>query len=429
MKRSVGTLQRVLSCAMMRDALGSCAVRMGGLILSAAQAMITARLLGVVDYGAVWVAISAAQVAATVAVFGLGALAVRELARLRTLEAEEKTSRFIRGSTLLVLTTSAGAASLMAGFGLLCGGAIGSFISLGALSIVPLALLMLGRGFAQGASRILASQLPADILRPLLLIVGIGMLSQFAPARAAEEFLLLFAGTAIIAASVSLYPLLTRVAERSAGPTGEWRGWLRQAAPFAGLTLMTGTFVELHVLLLGWLAGAEAVGTFQPVVRLGLMMALAMEVANLGFAPRIAALHAIGRDEEIARLTRTFTFATLTLTVVLALGMSLGGKWLLSLFGPGFVAGAPFMWVIAAAQVSKAACGPQMTLASMRGEAERATGAQAISLVLSLALGAVLIPLLGVGGAVAALCLAILGPSLLLLLPRPRRREPLAKSA
>ena len=233
----------------------------------------------------------------------------------------------------------------------------------------------------------------------------------------------------MLAAAVSLYPLLRRSGGRSAGPNGQWRGWLRQAAPFAGLTLMTGAFVELHMLLLGWLAGPEAVGLFQPVVRLGLLMALAMEVANLGFAPRIAALHATGQDDEIAWLTRRFTFATLALTVALALAMSLGGEWLLSLFGSAFIAGAPLMWALAAAQVGKAACGPQMTLASMRGEAGRATAAQAVGLVLSLALGAVLIPALDVWGAAVALGMAIVGPSLLLRLPHPGPREPLTKSA
>jgi len=58
----------------------SLAIRLAGLVLSFAQAVLTARLLGSTGYGTVATILSAAQLLSTAAMFGFGPLAVREIA-------------------------------------------------------------------------------------------------------------------------------------------------------------------------------------------------------------------------------------------------------------------------------------------------------------------------------------------------------------
>lgn len=407
-----------------RSSIQSLAIRLTGLAISFAQAVLAARILGAEGYGIASVALSAAQVAATLAVFGLGPLAVRELARQEAAGKHDATARYIHGSArmvalLAVLTGGALSAAALAG---IVPDAYRPALLVSGMVVLPFALLQFQRDIARGLGRIAAAQIPIELVRPGL-FAGFLLIVATAPAPlGTQTYVAAFALAAAAALAMSLPFTLRGIPSGPAAPeAAEARRWRREAMPFLGMALTAILLGELNTLLLGLLATPHEAGLFQPVARLTPLMALPVQAAGMRFAPRIAELWERGETERIAQLRRTFTWSTTALTAATALALAAAGPWIMTAFGPEFADSAGLLWIVAAAQVFNAACGPVGTLLTMRGRTRAALNGQLAGLAVNFALGLWLIPAHGALGAAIAMAggIVVWNVAMLLLLRRP----------
>ncbi len=154
------------------------------------------------------------------------------------------------------------------------------------------------------------------------------------------------------------------------------------AAPLA--LAEAGNFVVLwtDIIMLGILSSSVQTGIYGVAMRIGSLVWLPLHAVNQMFSPMIAVLHGQGEKsnlEEMFQLSaRWIVFASLPIFVLILFA----GKWLLSLFGPGFIIGGSVLLFLASGKLIAAGTGSVGFMLNM-------TGHQKLNLVNSLILGVV----------------------------------------
>ena len=399
----------------------SLAIRVAGLALTFAQAMLTARLLGADGYGTVAVAMAVVSIMATVCMFGFGPLAVREIPARAAAADVAGMSSFLRRAAVATFALSA-----LTAVGL--GGVVAvtdwvrpdyrAVLGMGGLLVVPLSLLGLFRGMAQGFGRIALAQAPGELVRPALLVLIMGATVLLGLRFGPMDYMWSAAGAALVATLVAGAWLWGKDLRRLPSPTPrrETRRNFAAALPFLGLGLTGILQGEINTLLLGWFAGPHETGLFQPIARLAPLMMLPVQAAGMRYAPRMAEFWQRGEVDRIRSVTATFTWTTSLLTLVIALAIAAAGPWLMGIFGPEFRQSAPLLWYIAAAQAFNAACGPVGMLLTMSGRSGGALAGQVAGLAVNATVGAALIPAHGAWGAVVAMTVGIVAWNVTMLM-------------
>jgi O-antigen/teichoic acid export membrane protein len=383
----------------------SLAIRAAALPLSFAQAVLTARLLGPDGYGTVAVVMSVVGIAAMLCQFGLGGLAVREIAARMAVNDAPGVRAFFRMAlwTVTLLSIAAGAILAALGWtGALDSGHYDATLALGALLVTPLALIGLLRGMAQGFGRIGLAQIPGEIVRPGGLVALMAAAAILGAGLEPAGYMHATTASAYLAAILAAAWLWRNEKRWLSGPAGPSKGRTQAAAafPFFGLALLPMLQGEINTLLLGWLAGSRETGLFQPILRFSALLTLPVQAAGMRYAPRMAEFWQRGEFDRIRSVTATFTWTTSLLTLTVALAIAVAGPWLMLIFGPEFRGGAPMLWCIAAAQVLNAACGPFGILFSAADRTGVAVNGQFVGLVANTLTAMILIPTYGAWGAV-----------------------------
>ncbi|MEM1346614.1 MAG: oligosaccharide flippase family protein [Pseudomonadota bacterium] len=395
-----------------RGATLSLAIRLIGIAVSFLQAVVAARLLGTENYGIAAVAIAAATMLGTLSTLGLGTLAVREIARQRARGNWGALRGFIGASLGAVAVAGLTGAALLVLSVLslsLFAPVYRTAVALGAVLVVVVAAIKLQRGMAQGFGRILSSQAPDEVVRPVLLLVFLAIVASSGAPLSPERYLLLLAVAGGLALALGLVALWRAICAMvpPALPQHEVRRWTGEALPFLQIAAVTAAFSEANTLLLGWLADPREAALFQPLARLSPLMTIAMQAVAMPFAPRVSALLATGETARVIAISRQVTLTTTAATLALVAAILAAAPTILAAFGPEFVAAAPALWWIAGAQCFNAACGPVGLLLTMANRAGMALRAQVLALLAMLLLGLALIPGLGAEGAAIALAAGI----------------------
>lgn len=405
---------RLLAGPIARASRLSLALRLAGLFLVLVQTVLTARLLGPSGYGIVAWVIAIAHIAAVVAAFGFGSLAVREIPTRLAADGGAGLTAQMRFALVVTLGLSVIAGSTMA---IVLGLQHAGGVAVGGLMVMPLALIILFRGWAQGFGRVAPAQVPGEIVRPAVMVAI--LCGAWITGRIIISAEYLFAATVagVIGAAVGILWLWS--SNLHSLPTShdltDRRASIAAAFPLLALGLCGVLQGEINTLLLGSIAGARETGLFQPIARLAPLLMLPVEAAGMRYAPRIAELWQRGEYGRVRSITRTFTWTTTVLTLLIGMAIAGTGRWLLLAFGTQFVEVAPLLWIIAVAQVFNAACGPVGMLLIMSGRSSAALAGQAAGLGANFALSVILIPTHGVLGATIAMAVGIIVWNLVML--------------
>jgi O-antigen/teichoic acid export membrane protein len=384
-------------------------------LLGFAGAVAAARLLGAEAYGVYAVALALLGLAAPVVALGLPLVALRGVAAGRADGRDGELAGLARFGPAAILAAGGAAVAgtwLLAPavpepwrFGLPIGVA-----TLAVAAAVPCALLRWWSGWALGAGCSVRGQLGEALLRPLGLLAGLGLLAALGAEVTAGRALALQALALVLAAlpaAVWARQLRRRVdpgPRLAAAPRP--RAWLG-----AGLSLMAAGLLgllqlNLDILMLGALAGAEAAGPYHAAARLAQLAALPLVAANLVLAGALAAAHAAGDRARLqGLLTRWARICSGAAAGVLVLALIAGGP-ALALFGPDFPAAQTALVVLAAGQLVNVACGSVALVLSVTGHERAVLRGMALGASANLVLNALMIPLWGVTGAALATALA-----------------------
>jgi O-antigen/teichoic acid export membrane protein len=395
------------STRLLKGSLGTAALHVTTRALGFATTLVLAALLGASGYGAYAWAIAVVAVLRVPLKLGRDRLLVREVAA-HTARSQPGLVRGVIGdSARAVLVGSVGFA-LAAEIALALAGASSPLLSAlrVGLVVLPFATLMAAaQGALQGLHRVVASQLPDAMLRPLVFLAVMAAVAGAGNGEPTAEAALALQAIASAAALVATVRLLGRslpASVRSAPPRRDTRAWNRSGLTLAlnaGLAVL-GQRIDL--ILVGALLGASSAGVYGLAVAAASVAALPFVALALPLSPLVAEFHARGEDARLARTITVSTRWTLGVTLIAAAALAAAGPLGLPLVGHAFAAGSgPLALLCLAAIVNSAfaANGLVLLMAGLERLAAMATAAGALSCAL---LAALLIPATGLRGAAVA---------------------------
>lgn len=306
-------------------------------------------------------------------------------------------------SAVLVASTTLAAIAIVAALLLGSEDGLGLMVLLVALGLPFLAIEYLLEGVARSFGWYRLSAVPVYIVRPLL-IIGVSVLLFWQGGELTLPVVgaVLIGSMALVSIGVAL--ILSRQLSKIAPPgrkarRGEQRLWLMASLPLLLLAGVDDIMGHADVLLLSLMATPAEVGIYFAAARclaLSGFVAYAMTlVAGRRFALDLAGRSRTELQRNILASTRMTLWATIA-SVALAV---VAGPFLLAAFGPEFVGGMVVMWVLGAGMIARAMAGQAGEVLIVMGRQKEGVLIALVGLTVTLGIGALLIPVLGIMGA------------------------------
>src|SRR6266542_807001 len=214
--------------------------------------------------------------------------------------------------------------------------------------VLPFALLALYSVMLRTARRVVAAQFYEQMLRPILIVAGVG--------AAALAGLRLTASSAMMITCVAAYGALFMLLfhflrifrhGRLAAPDYEpWRQWLSVSVPLLIMGVLQELLNQIDIILLGALADARQAALFSASWRLASLIPFALVALATMAGPMIASAFDRGATADLRSISRFVARVGLAFALVGSLFLLLAGKWLLGVFGAEFVRGFPVLSVL-----------------------------------------------------------------------------------
>jgi O-antigen/teichoic acid export membrane protein len=398
---------------LLRGSLGTAALTVTTRALGFATTLVLAALLGVSGYGAYAWAIAVVAVLRLPLKLGRDRLLVREVAA-HTARSQPGLVRGVIGNSGRAVVVGSVGFALAAEIVLALAGAASPLLSALRVGLLVLpfgSLMSVAQGALQGLHRVVSSQLPDALVRPLIFLALVAAVAVAGNGELTAETALALQALATAAALVATVRLLWRTlpaSVRSAAPRHDTGAWHR-----SGLTLALNAGLavigqRIDLILVGALLGASSAGVYGLAVAGASVAALPLVALTLPLSPLVAELHARGEHARLARTITVSTRWTLGATVIVGAALAAAAPLGLPLLGHAFAAGSgPLALLCLAAIVNSAfaANGLVLMMAGLERLAALATAAGAASCTV---LAALLIPAAGLRGAAAAVVASML---------------------
>ncbi|MBU3992006.1 MAG: oligosaccharide flippase family protein [Alphaproteobacteria bacterium] len=402
-------------------------LRLVNIALAYGLTVMLARFLGAADYGRYSFVLAVVTLGAIPGQFGIPQLLMREAASLGA----DGSSHRVRGlkwwgyRTSLRVTVPlvlAGLAIPLVAPWVFAGPPETHTFLVGLTLIVLLPLAAMRSGILRGLQHVFVSQLPQQIVRPLVqvLLVGAMLLApllglRFLPLTPLTAMAANVVGTAI--AWLLGAALLARVlpVHRGRSDFEAKPGWRASILAFGLADAMYLLDGQVGILLLGTLSTDQDVGLFKVAAQGALFVAMGYVSVITSVTPAMARAWQQGDREALRSLsTRGARFALLLAAPIAAVLMLFGEPVLNLVFGEEYQTAALPMAILVGAQLLNCAFGASTSLLNMTGHERENTRAFGISLALNLVLAAILIPQYGAQGAAVAGAASILLRNLIL---------------
>ncbi len=270
----------------------------------------------------------------------------------------------------------------------------------------------------RGLKRVVLSELPEGVLRPLLLMAVAwllaGRLAHFGAAWAWAAHLV-----AVFFAFVFGTFLLLRALpgeSRRMHSQRKSRAWVRVSAPMLLMNSMNIILSQAAIVILGMFRPAEEVAVFSASARIVMLATFALLAVNSIAAPMISELFYADKKRELQSLLRLAAAGIAAVTFIAGLVIFFGGRRILGFFGPEFVDGYLVLLILLAGFMIKSFVGPASYLLNLTGHQNITARAMAAAVAFALVLSFLLIPRWGALGAALASALTMIVWNVTLLL-------------
>jgi O-antigen/teichoic acid export membrane protein len=391
-----------------------------GLALAFLSHMLISRTLGASAYGQYSIALGWALILVIPARLGLD----NTVLRYASIYFEEENHGALKGLirfSLLTLTLSSSIVMLglvvqtLLGLGLFSMFTWQALLWIGAL-VFALAALGVYAALIRSAKRVLAAQFYEQVLRPVILIVGIGFAAAGGARLTAETAITLTVVAALTAlGGIAIH--FHRIAPRLGGTLARYdqrREWLAVGVPFLAMNVVQEILNQIDILLLGHLADTTASGLYAAAWRLASLVPFALVALSFTSAPLIAVAYQRGNYDELARIASINARLAFAFSLGMALFLALIGRFALHAFGEGFEAAYPALLILLAGGLITACTGAVGHLMTMTGGQNLALLSVGAALLCNVVLNLILIPRLGIVGSAIAATSSILVYNLLM---------------
>jgi O-antigen/teichoic acid export membrane protein len=388
-----------------KRASGSFAVKVLGTGVGFAVHLAIARIIGVAAYGIYALMLSWVSVLAVTAQFGQDNGVLHFLPKYSVAGQWGLIRGLRRGSGLLVL----GSSLLISAVGVAYvhwhmaprSVALTRTFDIGFLLLLVLAQLQQSGALHRALKQAAESDLYVVIVRPVALFFLIVFVYVLSPSLLTAPFAtalsLISAAVALIFSALRLRTHWPRQA-RNAQPEYHMGAWLKVGAQLSVLSVMMVTSISIGSLVIGAFLGASRVGPYYAAVQIAGIASFGINAINAVLAPMIAEYYAAGRLEMLAQMMRRAARITFVATSVLTAGLAISGRFLLGLFGPGFVEAYVPLLILLVGEWLITCAGSVGFLLTMTRFQKQAPLIFLCGLVTNLILAAILVPVLGLTG-------------------------------
>ncbi|MBZ0215206.1 MAG: polysaccharide biosynthesis C-terminal domain-containing protein [Fimbriimonadaceae bacterium] len=271
-------------------------------------------------------------------------------------------------------------------------------------------------GIARSYNWIAVALVPPFLIRPLLILLFMAGAIALGFAPTAATAALAAIGGSWLSAIVQFAVLQKRLAKKiPSGPRQyDFSLWLRVSFP---LVLVESFYVILghtDILVLGGFVEPAQIAIYFAVMRtIGLVSFVSFAV-TAAVTHRFSQLNAAGDQDGLAVCVRDAVNWTFWPSLAAALFILALGYPLLYLFGPGFTAGYPLMFVLAIGILIRASIGPVESLLNMLGHQVACAQILIATVAFNLMANFALIPFFGLLGAAMATSISVIVESVLL---------------
>jgi O-antigen/teichoic acid export membrane protein len=313
---------------------------------------------------------------------------------------------------------------LRGGRGLACGtailAAIGATVFVASTALFPsdqlssllagiwlapiLTLVGLETEILRAQRRVVWAYAPPRILRPLLLIGGIGVVSISSLPDSAFSVLGFIGGILVVTFGVQYMGTRRTVPRKlhSAHPEYEPWTWLNIAGP---LFLVKGFLVAIaktDIFVIGALLDTRQVGLYGAALRTAQAITFVGAALDSIASSAVARLHTQEDQKELQALVAGLAHMYFWPTLALAGGIAIASPYLLGLFGSEFISGRPELLVLMSGLLANASTGCQDYLLTLTGHQRACAGIYGTAMVLNFILNLVGVSLFGTVGAALA---------------------------
>lgn len=396
-----------------RTSLIAFSIRIVSAVLAFVSQVLLARWMGSFEYGIFVLVWTTMLILGNLACLGFHTSVVRYIPEYRATARLAELSGIMGASRLFVLLASSLFAALgLLGLWLFSDDVAPFYIIPFCLGIVCLPMIALSdtlEGIARANSWAVTALAPIYLLRPLLILLAMGLaLALGYPADAR---------TALVAAIVATYAttlfqivsVTPRTAPEVAGrpPRYHIAQWVFVSLP---IFLVEGFFFMLtnaDVLMVGWFMTPHDVAIYFATVKTLALVHFVYFAVKAGVAQRYAEYAHGGDRIRLAAFARETVSWTFWPSLAMGIAVLVIGKPMLMLFGPGFDVAYPILFVLVAGVVARAAVGPAESLLTMSGHQNVCAAIYGTTLAINVVLNVLLIPQIGLWGAAVSTAVAM----------------------
>lgn len=267
-----------------------------------------------------------------------------------------------------------------------------------------LALVGLETEILRAHRRVIWAYAPPRVLRPLLLIAGMGAL-LLSPLPQSAAFLLGLTGGLLVATFLLQYSGTRRTFPsviHSAPPTYSLRSWMQLAGPLflvkGFLTIITKT----DLFVIGALLDTERVGLYGAALRTAHTITFAGAALDSIASSAVSRLHTQGDWTGLQALSARLAQMYFWPTLLLASGVAVAAPFILRLFGTAFEASRPELMILMGGLLANASTGCQEYLLTLTGHHRACAWIYGAAMLLNLGLNVLGVLTLGTMGAALA---------------------------
>jgi len=177
-------------------------------------------------------------------------------------------------------------------------------------------------------------------------------------------------------------------------------------AVMAAFSVMHMLLANIDVLMVGSLTGTQDAGIYAVAARIAVFVIFALTAVNAIAAPVITELYEKGDHQGLQFMLTKYARINAVFAVVVTGGFYLLGDYILRWFGTPFSAAYAALMVLCAGHVVNAAAGSVGFLLTMTGHEKQALYILIMTVLVNIALNALMIPLWGITGAAIATALS-----------------------
>ena len=398
-----------------KSATGSFAVKISGMGLAFLLQLYLARLLKVDEYGIYIYVLTWMNLLLLIVTHGWDTSTIRYVSEYTAKSKWDLLKGFLLVSKIFTLLSSLLVSGLVLSVVFILEDSLPEYMVsvfvFGCLLLPVNTLLQTTSASIQGMKRVVMSQLPQNMIRPVFFAILLLAATFFRSSdlTASDTMLLnIVSGFLALIFSVLVFRLIMPREISTVSAAYKTKKWFKTALP---LLLVSGFIMlmnRLDILMLGAMSTTGEAGIYSVSSRIAELASFGLVVVNAVMAPMIADMYATKKQEELQTLVLQSVLGISLLTLFLSSGVIIFGKEIINLFGEGFESGEMALYILIAGHFVNSMTGSVGFLMTMTGQQRAAATILGSVALINVILNLILIPLYGMEGAAYATAVSMM---------------------